>query len=387
MMLAPATAPASFAASRDTVMTSILVTEPGPRIFQVSGHAAIRLQCPAYGLDNVFSFETDDRGGMAGQILGQARGRFAGIEFGEYCRDFEAEGRGITEYPLNLTDAQTRRLWQILDRSIADRQEHDFNIRWSNCNSRAIEKIIAALRPDRIVLNESVCSRMDNATLLREVVENDYPWASLLLCSGIGSDADIRDPWVYRLAPAIMGRTFADAEIVSADGTRRPLLSGEPALISASHTDRGHDAPSPRTVASGILVFAVLLSICDLGGRFRRMVHAADVALLCVQTAGAVALIFVSAIPASIGTWFNWLFIPFNPLPLIVWLALRKRPACRYFFIGYGIACALFTAAPIWTSQADLSISAVSAAIAVRVLTHYLPIVNKLKIYRLIAVI
>lgn len=387
MMLAPATAPASFAASRDTVMTSILVTEPGPRIFQVSGHAAIRLQCPAYGLDNVFSFETDDRGGMAGQILGQARGRFAGIEFGEYCRDFEAEGRGITEYPLNLTDAQTRRLWQILDRSIADRQEHDFNIRWSNCNSRAIEKIIAALRPDRIVLNESVCSRMDNATLLREVVENDYPWASLLLCSGIGSDADIRDPWVYRLAPAIMGRTFADAEIVSANGTRRPLLSGEPALISASHTDRGHDAPSPRTVASGILVFAVLLSICDLGGRFRRMVHAADVALLCVQTAGAVALIFVSAIPASIGTWFNWLFIPFNPLPLIVWLALRKRPACRYFFIGYGIACALFTAAPIWTSQADLSISAVSAAIAVRVLTHYLPIVNKLKIYRLIAVI
>lgn len=387
MMLAPATAPASFAASRDTVMTSILVTEPGPRIFQVSGHAAIRLQCPAYGLDNVFSFETDDSGGMAGQILGQARGRFAGIEFGEYCRDFEAEGRGITEYPLNLTDAQTRRLWQILDRSIADRQEHDFNIRWSNCNSRAIEKIIAALRPDRIVLNESVCSRMDNATLLREVVENDYPWASLLLCSGIGSDADIRDPWVYRLAPAIMGRTFADAEIVSANGTRRPLLSGEPALISASHTDRGHDAPSPRTVASGILVFAVLLSICDLGGRFRRMVHAADVALLCVQTAGAVALIFVSAIPASIGTWFNWLFIPFNPLPLIVWLALRKRPACRYFFIGYGIACALFTAAPIWTSQADLSISAVSAAIAVRVLTHYLPIVNKLKIYRLIAVI
>lgn len=387
MMLAPATAPASFAASRDTVMTSILVTEPGPRIFQVSGHAAIRLQCPAYGLDNVFSFETDDRGGMAGQILGQARGRFAGIEFGEYCRDFEAEGRGITEYPLNLTDAQTRRLWQILDRSIADRQEHDFNIRWSNCNSRAIEKIIAALRPDRIVLNESVCSRMDNATLLREVVENDYPWASLLLCSGIGSDADIIDPWVYRLAPAIMGRTFADAEIVSADGTRRPLLSGEPALISASHTDRGHDAPSPRTVASGILVFAVLLSICDLGGRFRRMVHAADVALLCVQTAGAVALIFVSAIPASIGTWFNWLFIPFNPLPLIVWLALRKRPACRYFFIGYGIACALFTAAPIWTSQADLSISAVSAAIAVRVLTHYLPIVNKLKIYRIIAVI
>lgn len=387
MMLAPATAPASFAASRDTVMTSILVTEPGPRIFQVSGHAAIRLQCPAYGLDNVFSFETDDRGGMAGQILGQARGRFAGIEFGEYCRDFEAEGRGITEYPLNLTDAQTRRLWQILDRSIADRQEHDFNIRWSNCNSRAIEKIIAALRPDRIVLNESVCSRMDNATLLREVVENDYPWASLLLCSGIGSDADIIDPWVYRLTPAIMGRTFADAEIVSANGTRRPLLSGEPALISASHTDRGHDAPSPRTVASGILVFAVLLSICDLGGRFRRMVHAADVALLCVQTAGAVALIFVSAIPASIGTWFNWLFIPLNPLPLIVWLALRKRPACRYFFIGYGIACALFTAAPIWTSQADLSISAVSAAIAVRVLTHYLPIVNKLKIYRLIAVI
>lgn len=386
-MLAPATAPASFAVSRDTVMTSILVAEPGPRIFQVSGHAAIRLQCPAYGLDNVFSFETDNRGGMAGQILGQARGRFAGIEFGEYRRDFEAEGRGITEYPLNLTDAQTRRLWQILDRSIADRQEHDFNLRRSNCTSRAMEKIIAALRPERIELNESVCSRMDNATLIREAVGKDYPWASLLLCSAVGSDADIRDPWVYLLPPVIIDHIFADAEIVSANGTRRPLLSGEPALISASHTDRGHDAPSPRAVASGILVFAVLLSICDLGGRLRRLVHAADVALLCVQTAGAVALIFVSAIPASIGTWFNWLFIPFNPLPLIVWLAFRERPASRYFFIGYGITCALFTAAPLWTSQADSATSLVSAAIAVRVLTHYLPIVNKLKIYRIIAVI
>ena len=49
----------------DFVVASLLVVSPGPAVYQVFGHAALRMQCPSAGLDNVFSFETDLAGGSA----------------------------------------------------------------------------------------------------------------------------------------------------------------------------------------------------------------------------------------------------------------------------------------------------------------------------------
>lgn len=356
---------------RDTVMASILVASPGKMIYQAGGHAAIRLQCPAYGLDNVFSYETSsDR--LVTQLLGQAKGRYAVLVLDEYLSTFREEGREVKAYPLNLTDPQIRLLWQLLDEDVAMGIEGDFNVRYVNCNSKTMEKVTQALGNDLIIMNEDHYSRMDNGTLQKSILKEGSPWSALVFNVGCGIEADSKDAWQTRMCPLIMPDYFMTAEIESPDGRRRQFVSGEPYTLLAGEAEAEHQFLTPLTMCMLLLIFSIVISLMDIMDKWNGLVFGSDVILLSMQTIGSIALIFMAVIPASIGPALNWMFIPLNILPVFVWTLFRRKVFCRWFFICYGIVCLLFMAAPLFTSEADIWSSLLSAAIAVRVLTHYL---------------
>ena len=100
----------------DFVIASLLVADPGSKLYSVLGHACIRMQCPAYGLDYCFSYESEDVAHrvadfFAGKLY---MGMFA-IPVEEYCAPYREEGRGVYEYRLNLPIEIKRELWRILD--------------------------------------------------------------------------------------------------------------------------------------------------------------------------------------------------------------------------------------------------------------------------------
>ena len=47
--------------AEDFVIASLLVADPGTVLYSVLGHACIRLQCPAFGLDYCYSYESENR--------------------------------------------------------------------------------------------------------------------------------------------------------------------------------------------------------------------------------------------------------------------------------------------------------------------------------------
>ena len=361
---------------RDTVMASLLVASPGKEIYQVAGHGAIRMQAPRFGLDNVFSFETDNAGGLPGQLFGQAKGRYAAVVTSEYLDLFRQEGRSVTEYPLNLTDPQIRTLWRLLDEAVESGSEIAFNIRRDNCYYRAFVKVEDALGRDKIVMHESHYSLMDNGTLLKSVLEKDTPWAAVVFVVGTGGDTGESDSWRTLMFSSTIDSYFRDAEIESPDGSTRPLLAEPPSVLLPATGQLPSPSPvTPAVACLGLLVLALALSVAEVAGRWCKIVKVADVILLSLESLGAVALILMAVIPASIGSAWNWMMIPLNLLPPTVWLACRRRAPrfCRAFFIAYGVVSLLFTAAPLLTSEAGLWSSLLSAAIAIRVLTHYLP--------------
>ncbi len=356
---------------RDTVMASILVASPGPAIYQATGHAAIRLQCPAYGLDNVFSYETST-GDLAGQLYGQAKGRFASLTMAEYSKGFTDVGRGITGLPLNLTDPQIRRLWQILDETVESGEETDFNIRHNSCNSAVMSKIAEAIFPDRIVVESEDCL-IDNGEIIRKYLQEPYPWACLVLTTGLGAASDETDSWMTRATPITMENHFRKSRIMAPGGKSRPMLAAEPIVIYPVREEFRQRRLTPDLLASLILLGVIILDGMDLAGRRGKILRIIDILLLSAMTLASLILIAVAMIPASIGDAWNWLFIPLNPLPAAVWLMSRKshHSLCRSFFLGYSIACLLFVAAPLFTSQAALWSSLLSLAIALRVLIRY----------------
>ncbi len=363
---------ASAAVFTDSVMASVLVASPGEAIYQAGGHAALRMQCPALGLDNVFSFENNNAGGLAGHLLGKTKGRLAAITFEEYCGQFVDEGREIKEYPVNLTDAQIRTLWRLLDQTVEMKVETDFNLRHKNCNSAVMDKLSAALGSEKIVMNEMRYSQLDNGELMNAMFLDGRPWTALVFCVALGADTGENDSWQTRTFPLIMDSFLSTAEIVSPSGARRPFLAAEPSVALAATKEIGKPLITPVGLAIIILGIAIVVSLADRSRRLKRPVRVADILLLASQTAAAIAVLVLVATPASIGPAWNWMLIPLNPLPVFAALFLRNPALRRRFFIIYGIACALFIFAPFITSEAGLWSSLLSAAIAIRVLSHYL---------------
>ncbi len=355
----------------EPVYASILATSPGEKVYQCTGHAAVRLQCPDFDLDNVFSFETSSEN-TGIQILGRVKGRFSRIATSEYIDQFRTEGREVKEYPLNLTDSQIRTLWQLLDEASELGAEEDFNIRYRNCSSEILLKINEALGTDRIRMHDRI-GTMDNAARIAELIDEDRPWTKLLLTIAIGADCDKTDPDQAATYPVMMAERLPKATIVSADGTERPLLGAEPkTLLRGAQRTGSHGGLGPVAIALVVLALSAVVSIAERTGRCRSMVKAADIAALAAESAAAAAIIVLAVIPSGIGHGWHWMFIPLNLLPLLTWAFLRKTPAYRIIFIAYGAACALFTASPLFTSESGAAGSIISGAIAIRVLSHFL---------------
>ena len=53
----------------DFVVVSLVVAEPGEVLYSVLGHACLHLQCPAFGLDYIFSYESESVKGKVFRFL------------------------------------------------------------------------------------------------------------------------------------------------------------------------------------------------------------------------------------------------------------------------------------------------------------------------------
>lgn len=359
----------------DFVRVSLLVASPGPAIYQTPGHAALRMECPTHGLDNVFTFEVDASGNQFLVLGGGSEGLLCRVSFEQYSNDFAAEGRGLTEMTLNLTPAQDRRLWQLLDEGVDSGMPKPYNIRWNQCLSELMVYVREAIEPDRIVVAGAPHLDYNNGFEIMRHSLRGREWQFEALVLALGAGADDIDEWTTRTVPTSALETFGGARIVSPDGTSRPMVTGTAVLFEPTRSAEGN-APRPWVMALWLLGAVIALCVLDLSGKARRVVRIADYVLLGAQTVASILLIIVAAMPTHISSGWHWLFIVFNPLPLVLWLAFRRlRPEARRaramqrLCLGIGIVDGLFAAvAPFATAEVSVATAIVCAAIALRAL-------------------
>ena len=97
-----------------------VVVTPGNTVASMFGHAAIRMSCSSVGLDYCFTIKTPEiKDELFDILFGHLRMGLVPEETAMFRDDYTKQGRGITEYQLNLTLDESRRLWQALDEQVA----------------------------------------------------------------------------------------------------------------------------------------------------------------------------------------------------------------------------------------------------------------------------
>lgn len=295
--------------SDDFVTASILVATPADVLYSCAGHACIRMQCPHYDLDVVYSYEADS---VTNKVLTFLSG---GLSMGmtivpteRMLAYYAGEGRGVTEYILNIPLEKRKQLWQYLDGKVEEGVNLPYDYLSRGCAIACLRAVRAAVLPDTLFFGgwDEKFIKKTRRTLLRNQIEA-FPWNRFFLFTIVGTEAD--QPC------AVTDKVVVYPDLIEV--LQKATLGGQPVLgeanILVSQTADVEESGwlTPMLVACMLLLLAIVSCFW--------MQRPLSLLLLFVQSAFGLLMTYLIVFSTLPVTSFSWLIIPFNPLPLLLW--------------------------------------------------------------------
>ena len=354
----------------DFVTASLLVSTPGEELYSALGHCVVRKECPTFDLDYCFSFETytdktlgDYLRFLSGQTLSGFRAHKT-IDYMQRCKD---EGRGVTQWTLNLTPKQKQELWRRLDDNMMEGLSQHFDYSFHNCTSLSFMAIGSQLQGERLVVKEWPQVMHQSARDMYTDYSRKAPWLQLMLMTLMGTETDAEKPMELYIAPEVAGDVLRQTFIVATDGTERPALVGEPVQLLPQTYFAQPAWLSP--LKFGLFLLAVVLVVTFGQWRFgwQRAARVLDGVLFGAQALAGVALLYFVLVSCIFGLHWNWCLVILNPLPLLLWMLGRRCKWASRLWLTYAVVLLLFAVVlPFVTDQVLFAHQLLAAALFVR---------------------
>ena len=185
------------------------------------------------------------------------------------------------------------------------------------------------------------------------------PWAEFVFMTFLGSQADGYWPAEDRMAPEIITTYLKQGSIVSTQNShiRRPVFTGRETTLLPLRVFPTPTGFTPHVFSVIFLLLIVVLTVAE---------H------LCSWERERGVTMYFSLVSNLFGRGWNWYLIPFNPLPLVVWLCFRHRPLYNNVYAVYALILLLFiVVTPFITCQVDAAHLLIVAALMVRCADRY----------------
>lgn len=308
--------------AEDFVTVSLLVADPGKAVYSTMGHSCLRMQCPTFGLDYCFTYESEDVTTrfwdfIAGNLY---MGLFT-IPTKEYCGWYIEEGRGVYEYKLNIPAWAEQNLWRILDNQVAEGSLLPYDYLKRGCTIACVEFLHNALGDTHIAYDASLYEQAPTGRDLVRWATTNSLWMRFFVCFIAGSECD--KPLHGKkqlLVPADLVDAWKKATI-----NGKPLMSSKPNVLVEGESQAKNGWFTP-------LIAMLLVLVLSIANLFWNKPYF-DWLMLAAQTVIGAFMVYLICISNLCHTDWNWLIVPFNILPAIFWY-WRKYWALPY-------ACAL----------------------------------------------
>lgn len=358
------------------ISASLVICGRGGKLISSFGHCSIHMSCPSAGLDNYYTYLIEASSANIRRFFaeGVCTGLFVVQKWDEFSKDYVEQNRPVTEYGLNLTTDEVRRLWMSLDKETYRPDSRTYSFLHAQCTSICADIIRGSLMGERIEYGDLPQGLTGSLRDYAAFSVRNYPWYSFCFQSLLGAEGEQQGDLWEKLAPMDIVTAWSEASIVDAAGHRRPVLTGDERVLYA-----GSYQPSPPSPFTPTLFFALLLAATllltlafGLGVRGERLGFACDAILLCLQT--LLGLFFTWLLLFSKAPWMpgNLLPIVFNPIPFVVWLFLRGKKAIRWAYAVYAVVLAAMMVAAAFVPQLGWAHVLLFATFLVRVTAHLL---------------
>jgi len=313
-------------ADPDFVKASLLIMSPGDELYSCAGHACIRLECPKFNLDYCFSYESE---GVADKVWTFLRGKLKmgmfAVPTEDYLKIGRAEGRGVMQYTLNLPPDAKQRLWKILDERAAQGANLPYDYVKRGCGRSARVLLQEALHPLQMEMPSMPEVYSKTRRELWDVAVSHHPWNRFFLHSFCGTEHDWNVSDIEKVV--VPNDLLQFLKLAKVNGT--PIIDSNGVELLPEDSKAGEARSCMTGIFTPFVITCVIAALVATNWFVK--VKWLDWLLLAFQSlAGAFFgyLVAFSGLPAT--SW-NWLIIPFNLLPLILW---KWRAKWALWFAG-----------------------------------------------------
>lgn len=370
------------AVGQDSLRVSLITAAPGPEVYELYGHTALRIRGCDDGVpfDSVWNygvFDYEEPNFVGRFVAGDLNYAVSGYPFQWFLPEYERAGRTVTEQTLDLTAAQARTLRRNLQiNCLPQNRKYRYDYVRNNCSTRVSDRLeevlgVTLLSPDAKATFPTYRAAMKH-------YHSHYPWYDLGIDLALGLPVDtLITPHDEGFLPLTLSTRVAGARLP--DG--RPLVSQTNILYAGVP-----DATLPPTpwwkgpVFWGwvLFVLTVVYTVKEWrAGKSYRWGEA--LFFLWVGLAGCL-IAYLALFSSHEAARPNLLLVWLNPLalavPACIW-SRRTRPLAVAYMIANIIA--LCTLSAIWPFQAqtwnialwpliatDIALSAAYAGIYIR---------------------
>ena len=351
-------------------LVSYVVCDAGSDVYELEGHAALRVALPD-GTDMAVHwglFDFNSPGFVWRFALGETDYMCGAAPWPYFVEAYRRQGRRVTEHRLNLTSAEKARLVDMLSRNLApENRVYRYNYVKDNCATRPLRAVELAMA-DTILLPAPA----PEARTFREVMRRFHrncPWyqfgIDLALGSGIDYPLSAREK---AFAPVLLDRQLREAHRASGQG-----LVGTTIVVVDSPAGAAVPGPtpwwaSPMAVAMAVLFAAVAMTVRDI--RRRRVCRWFDALLFGALGLAGCLVFFLTVFSSHEATSPNFLLAWLNPLCLIpvifIWIKKARRLVLCYQIVNFAVLFALCVAWPLLPQSANAAFWPLIAADALR---------------------
>lgn len=351
-----------------------MVASPGKAIYSTFGHCALRMESPRHDLDYCFSLEMDAQpGDYLKFFTGQSKARVVAVPSSEFIRSYAEEGRGVSQYPLNLTTEEKQLLWKQLDEEMMKAPHLTFNLLKTNCAMMCMLMIENALIREHVDFKDMPEEMaLNNGDLLRHC-SSHAPWSQFVYMIFYGAVSDEFFETEYRMSPNMMVEVMRGAVIASNDTTSvRPLLTGSHRQLTAQAAPWSASPITPTLFFSIILLLVLVITIGEWCFGWHKLAYITDVILLMLQTLTGIVVLYASVFANLFGNRWNWYLIPFNPLPILCWIGFHKKSEFWRIYLVYSVILLVFLVITPFSSQLDFPHQLLTLLLLTRTISGYL---------------
>ncbi len=319
---------------------SILTCTPSEEaIFTVYGHTAVRVVDPLQGIDAIFNygiFDFSKPNFIYRFAKGETDYKLGVTSFEHFLIEYQMRGSGVTEQVLNLNTTERDHLWEaLLINAQPENAVYRYNFFFDNCATRPVALV------EKYVEGEVVYNHVSKPQTFRQLInyaERNKPWLVFGTDLALGSPTNrIATPHEEMFLPLYLEAAFAEATILSPDGSTRNLISQTHILAEEIPDEVGKEFFTP--IVFSLIFLLIVLFLTWMEWRRKTYYRWLDCLLFFVAGVAGILLFFLAFVSVHPATWPNWLIIWLHPLHLVgvVLFAVKKfnKAAYYYHFINF----------------------------------------------------